>query len=81
LQQPVVVRILAHRPVQKQHLAAPSLQFLQQHHLMHVMAGQPVGIGDRHSIHLRRPDRIPGLDHRSGHYLAISRNTTFYILF
>ena len=52
------MRVLAHRPVQKQYLATPPFQFFQQHHLTHIVACQSVGIGDQHPIHLRRPDRI-----------------------
>jgi hypothetical protein len=41
------MRILAHRAVEELHLAAMSLQLLQQQNLMHVVARQPVRRGDQ----------------------------------
>jgi hypothetical protein len=45
LQQQLVVRVGAHRPVQELHLAAMAGQLLDQQHLMDVVAGQPVRRG------------------------------------
>src|SRR5713101_1197250 len=45
--------VLAHGPLQEVDLAVMPLQLLQQHHLVHVVAGQPVGGGDEHAIQRR----------------------------
>ena len=45
LQQQLVVRVCAHRPVQELHLAAAGGQLVDQQHLMDVVAGQPVRRG------------------------------------
>jgi hypothetical protein len=45
--------VLAHGPLQEVDLAAMPLQLLQQHHLVHVGAGQPVGGGDEHAVQRR----------------------------
>jgi hypothetical protein len=42
LQQQLVVRVLAHRPVQELHPAALPGQLLDQQHLADIIAGQPV---------------------------------------
>lgn len=52
------VRVPSHRSVQKHHLAAGMLEFLQQHHELDVVARQAVGIGDQDLRHLTRPHRI-----------------------
>ncbi len=52
------MRILAHGPLQEFDLAAVPLQLLQQHHLVNVVAGQPVGRRDEHAVQPRRRDRV-----------------------
>ena len=52
LQQQLVVRIRAHRPVQELHLAAAGGQLLDQQHLMDVVAGQPVRRGHQDNVQL-----------------------------
>jgi hypothetical protein len=54
----VVMGVLAHRPLQEVDLAAMPLQLLQQHHLVHVVAGQPVGGGDEHAVQRRCRHRV-----------------------
>ena len=51
LQQQLVVRVSAHRPVQELHPAAVPGQFFEQKHLVHVVAGQPVRRG--HQDHIK----------------------------
>jgi len=50
LQQQLVVRIGAHRPVQELHLAAMPGKLLDQQHLVDVVAGQPVRRGHQHNV-------------------------------
>ena len=50
LQQQLVVRVLAHRPVEKRDHGAVFLQFLDQEHLVHVVARQPVRRGDQDAV-------------------------------
>jgi len=52
LQQQLIVRIGAHRPVQELHLAAAGGQLLDQQHLMDVVAGQPVRRGHHDDVQL-----------------------------
>src|SRR6516225_5323545 len=42
--------VLAHRAVQEFHSAAAAFPFFHQHHLMHVVARQPVWTGEQHTI-------------------------------
>jgi hypothetical protein len=51
LQQQLVVRVSAHRPVQELHPAAVPGKFLEQQHLVHVVARQPVRRG--HQDHIK----------------------------
>src|SRR3954452_17646131 len=46
------MRILAHRPVQELDCAACCGDLLQKKHLVHIVAGQPVGCGDQDTIEL-----------------------------
>jgi hypothetical protein len=50
LQQQLVVRILAHRPVQELHPAAMPTKLVDQQHLMDVVAGQPVRRGHQDHV-------------------------------
>ncbi len=50
LQQQLVVGIPAHRPVEELDLAARGGDLLDQQHLVHVVARQPVGRGDQHPV-------------------------------
>jgi len=52
LQQKLVVGILAHRPVEEVDLASSGRDLLEQQHLMHIVAGEPVGSGDQNAIQL-----------------------------
>jgi hypothetical protein len=52
LQQQMVVGVVAHGSVQELGGAAKMSPFLQQHHLMHVVARQAVGRGDEHVVDL-----------------------------
>ena len=52
LQQQLVVRVGAHRPVQELHLAATGGQLVDQQHLMDVVAGQPVRRGHQDNVQL-----------------------------
>ncbi len=52
LQQQLVVRIGAHRPVQELHLAAVTGQLIDQQHLVDIVAGQPVRRGDQDQVQL-----------------------------
>src|SRR5215469_17328079 len=42
--------VLAHRAVQEFHSTAAAFPFFHQHHLMHVVARQPVRTGEQHTI-------------------------------
>src|SRR3954467_15646350 len=44
------MRVLAHRPVEKLHDPAVSLQFLDQQHLAHIVARQSVRRGDQEAV-------------------------------
>jgi hypothetical protein len=72
LQQQLVVRVRAHRPVEELDRAAPTSQFFQQQRLVDVVAGQAIGRGQQDAIDLARRDRIaqPLRAKRSG---AVSR--------
>jgi hypothetical protein len=50
LQQQLVVRVIAHRPVQELHPAAVTGQLLDQQHLMDIVTGQPVRRGHQHDV-------------------------------
>lgn len=50
LQQQLVVRILAHRPVEELDLSTVPLQLLDQEHLVRVVARQPVRRGDQDAV-------------------------------
>src|SRR3954468_15003248 len=50
LQQQLVVRVLAHRPVEELDHRAMSLQFLDEQHLMHIVARQAVWRGDQDAV-------------------------------
>jgi len=52
LQQQLVVRVVAHRPVQELHVAAVAGQLLDQQHLMDVVTRQPVRRGHQHDINI-----------------------------
>jgi hypothetical protein len=58
LQEQLVLRVPAHRPVQEGDLAAEALELPQQDHELDVVARQAVGIGDQHLRDLARPHRI-----------------------
>lgn len=53
------MRILTHRPLQKLDLAATPLEFLEQEHLVEVVARQIDWRGDQQTIELMPVDRIP----------------------
>jgi hypothetical protein len=53
------MRVLAHRPLEALDPTAPTFQFLQQHHLMHIIASQPIGGRHKDALTGRRFDRIP----------------------
>ena len=50
LQQELVVRIAAHRLIEEHDLGAVPLQLLDQEHLVHVVARQPVRLGDQDAV-------------------------------
>ena len=52
LQQKLIVRVGAHRPVQELDLAATAGQLVDQQHLMDVVAGQPVRRGHQDNVQL-----------------------------
>ena len=52
LQQELVVRVLAHGPLQELYPTAASLQFFEEQHLVDVLAGEPVGGGDEDHLEL-----------------------------
>ena len=43
LEQELIVRVLTHRPVQALDLTAPLGEFVNEEHLMHIVAGPPIG--------------------------------------
>jgi hypothetical protein len=53
------VRVLAHWPIQELDLASGGRDLLQQQHLMHVVAGEPVGGGDQDTIQFAQRHPIP----------------------
>jgi len=59
LQQQLVVRIVAHRPVQELHLAAMAGQLVDQQHLVDVVAGQPVRRSDQDQVQVGQRRMIP----------------------
>lgn len=44
-EQQLIVRVLAHRPIQKHHFAAEARPFFEQQHLMRIVAGHPMPRG------------------------------------
>jgi hypothetical protein len=54
LQQQLVVRVLAHRPIEELDPAPGGRQLLEQEHLVDVVARQPVGGGDQHHVQRAR---------------------------
>jgi hypothetical protein len=66
LQQELVVRILAHRAIEKLDVAARPFELLQQEHLVDIVACQTVGCGEDDLVTLRGRDRIAqGIQSRS----------------
>src|SRR3712207_4908133 len=59
LQQELVVGILAHRPLHELYSAAALLQFLEEQHLVDVLARQPVRRGNQQHLELGHRRRIP----------------------
>jgi hypothetical protein len=59
LQEQLIVRVLAHRPVEELHLAALLLELLEQYHLMDIIAGQTIWRGHHHPIKPAFPNRVP----------------------
>jgi hypothetical protein len=59
LQQQLVVGVIAHGVFQKADLTPHFGQFVDEQHLMHIVAGQPVGRGDQHQFKLRQCRMIP----------------------
>ncbi len=57
-QQQLVVWILTHRPVEELDHAAAAPQLFQQQRLVDVVAGQPIGHGQEHPVHLARRHRL-----------------------
>jgi hypothetical protein len=47
------VRVVAERPIAEHHLNAAALQLLQDHHLVHEVAGQPIRRGNQHHVERR----------------------------
>jgi hypothetical protein len=58
LQQQVVVRVVAHRTVEELGGAAGARPLLQEHHLVHVVAGEAVGRRDEHAVDLAAFDGV-----------------------
>ena len=58
LQQQMVVRVVAHGPVQELGCAAGTSPFLQEHHLVDVVARQAVGRRDQHAVDLAALDGV-----------------------
>ena len=50
LEQQLVMRIIAHRPIQKHNLAAALGEFVDQQHLMDIVARQTIGCGDQYLL-------------------------------
>jgi len=50
LQQELVVRVITHRSIQELNLTAPALHFIDQQHLMHVLARQTIRGGDQYQL-------------------------------
>jgi hypothetical protein len=50
--------VVAHWPVEELGSTAGPRPFLQQHHLVHVVAGEPIRGGDQHSVDLAALDRV-----------------------
>jgi hypothetical protein len=44
------MRVLTHGPVEKLHHTPEALEVLQQQHLVDVVAGQPIGGGEKHAV-------------------------------
>jgi hypothetical protein len=57
--QQLIMRVLAHRPLDALDPTVHAFQFLQQHHVMHVIAGPPIGGGHEDTIKGGRFDGIP----------------------
>ncbi len=58
LQQQVIVRVVAHRSVEELGGTASARPLLQEHHLMDVVAREPVGGGDEHAVDLAPLDGV-----------------------
>ena len=58
LQEQLVVRVLAHRPIQELDLTPRPLELIDQDYLMHVVARQAIGRGDHEAIKFTRPHHI-----------------------
>ena len=59
LQQQLIMRVIAHRPVQELHLAAMASQLLDQQHLVDVVPGQPVRRGHQDNVEVGQRCMIP----------------------
>jgi hypothetical protein len=75
LEHELIVGVVAHRPVEEVHLAANVGKLLQQHHLMHGVAGQAVRCGDDDAVQFTAVDGIaqavqPG-SHQTGTAVAV----------
>jgi hypothetical protein len=46
----LLVWVVATRPIDEHHPHAPAFQLLQHHHLVHEVAGQPIGRGHQHHV-------------------------------
>ena len=58
LQQQMIVRVVAHRAVEELGGAAGLRPLLEEHHLVDVVAREPVGRGDQHAVDLAAPHGI-----------------------
>jgi hypothetical protein len=61
LQQQLIMRVAAHGPIQELDRAADVFEFLQQHHLMHVVARQTIGCRQQHPIQFAGLGFVPQL--------------------
>jgi hypothetical protein len=50
LQQELIMRVITHRPIEKLNLTAPALHFIDQQHLMHILARQTIGSRDQYQL-------------------------------
>jgi hypothetical protein len=58
LQEQLIVRIIAHRSLDKLDATAPLGQFIDQEHLMHIVASQAIGRDDHDAFNGRHCDAI-----------------------